>query len=109
MLFLNDAYTFLGGYTTSVRFMQISTDTQRVQGSKQCQRSDIQFTLVDYLDTTEEELDQCQHTPGPSCRCTVCMKLKLLEDRFILKSGSFYSQGLNTRDEVKSKTRVQWK
>ena len=60
------------------------------------QKPTLQFTLVDYLDTTEEKLDQCQHTPGPSCRCSVCMKFKLLEDRFILKSGSFYSQGLNT-------------
>ena len=68
----------------------------------------LKFTLVDYLDTTEEELKEKQHVPGPSCRCSVCMKLKLLEDKFILKSGSFYSQGLNTRDEVKNRSRVQW-
>ena len=73
------------------------------------QKTTLQFTLVDYLDTSEDELRKHQHTPGPSCRCAVCMKLKLLEDKFILKSGSFYSQGLNTRDEVKTRTRIQWK
>ena len=71
-------------------------------------KSTLQFTLVDYLDTTEEELKEKQHVPGPSCRCSVCMKLKLLEDKFILKSRSFYSKGLNTRDEVKNRSRVQW-
>ena len=66
------------------------------------------FTLVDHLDTTEDELQQAGHIRGPQCLCSVCQKLKELEDNFILKSGTFYSHGLNTRDQVAGKARCQW-
>ena len=73
------------------------------------QKTTLKFTLVDYLDTTEEELEEEGHTPGASCKCRVCLKLKLLEDKFILKSGTFYQNGLNSRNELVNKTRSNWK
>jgi hypothetical protein len=72
-------------------------------------KSTLDFTLLDYFDTTEESLRHSEHLPGPKCRCSECDKLKLLEDKWILKLGTFYDHGLNSRDEVKSKSRYNWK
>ena len=37
------------------------------------------------------------------------MKLKNVEDNWILKMGTFYGTwGLNDRDEIQSKTRFTW-
>ena len=70
----------------------------------------LTFTLLDYYDTTDERLDSVGHLPGPQCRCQECDKLKSLEDRWILKVGSFYGKsGLNERDEIVNKTRCNWK
>ena len=72
-------------------------------------KSTLDFTLIDYFDTTEEKLLHAKHVTGPKCRCTECGKLKDLEDRWILKVGSFYgNSGLNNRNEIKRKTRAQW-
>ena len=49
---------------------------------------------MDFLDTSNEELEKEGHTSGAQCKCQVCLKLKLLEDKFILKSGTFYKNGL---------------
>ena len=68
------------------------------------------FNLIDFYDTTQENIIKAGHVPGPKCRCQECNNLKDLEDRWILKMGSFYGiSGLNSRDEVKSKTRCTWK
>ena len=68
------------------------------------------FNLIDFFDTTEGKLLEAGHVPGPKCRCSECNKLKDLEDRWILKMGSFYGiSGLNSRDEIKNKTRCTWK
>ena len=73
------------------------------------EKETLNFTLIDYLDTTTEKLQNANHVPGPKCRCLECQKLKTLEDRWILKLGSFYgSTGLNNRDEIKRKTRYEW-
>ena len=72
------------------------------------EKDTLSFYLVDHLDTTEEELQLAGHSRGPQCLCSVCQQLKQLEDNFILKSGTFYTHGLNTRDQVKSKARCQW-
>ena len=72
------------------------------------EKDTLTFTLVDHLDTSEEELQLAEHVRGPSCRCNICAKLKSLEDKFILQSGSFYNHGLNTRDELKNRARCQW-
>ena len=72
------------------------------------EKENLTFTLVDHLDTTEEELQLAGHIRGPQCRCDICQKLKSLEDKFILRSGTFYTNGLNTRDEVKNQVRCHW-
>ena len=65
----------------------------------------LDFTLIDYYDTTQEKLQRANHVPGPYCQCKECNHLKDLEDRWILKMGSFYgSSGLNSRDDAKGKT-----
>ena len=68
----------------------------------------LEFTLVDFLDTTEEELHTAGHVSGPKCTCSVCDSLKRLEDKFILRTGSFYSNGLNSRNEITRKARCSW-
>ena len=72
------------------------------------EKDTLTFTLVDHLDTTEEELQLAGHIRGPQCRCDICQKLKSLEGKFILRSGTFYTNGLNTRDEVKNQVRCHW-
>ena len=57
------------------------------------------------MDTTVEKLAAAGHTGGAYCSCSECRKLKILEDKFMLKIGSLYSQGLNSRDEIQRKTR----
>ena len=69
-------------------------------------KKNLSFSLVDFYDTTNEKLKKAKHLPGPKCRCKECMKLKEIEDKWILKMGSFYgSSGLNIRDEIKKKSR----
>ena len=72
-------------------------------------KSTLDFTLLDHYDTTIERPRHAEHLSGPKCRCSECDKLKLLEDKWILKLGTFYDHGLNSRDEVKSKSRYNWK
>ena len=71
-------------------------------------KTTLDFTLLDYYDTTDEKLRMAKHVPGPSCRCTECGKLKNIEDFWMLKLGTFYD-GFNSRDEVKAKSRFNWK
>ena len=68
----------------------------------------LSFSLVDHLDTTQDELDKAGHEPGAKCKCRICGKLKILEDKFMIRTGSFYNQGLNTRDEIRRKSRCSW-
>ena len=72
------------------------------------EKTTLDFTLLDFLDTSHEKLALANHEPGPKCRCSECEKLKSLEDAWILKLGTFYERGLNTRDEVKTKSRCNW-
>ena len=72
------------------------------------EKSHLDFTLLDFYDTTEENLRKAKHVPGPSCRCIECERLKDVEDLWIMKLGTFYN-GFNTRDEVKSKSRFNFK
>ena len=65
----------------------------------------LNFTLVDHMDTTAEKLSAVGHTGGAYCDCSECRKLKILEDKFMLRLGSLYSYGLNTREEIQRKTR----
>ena len=66
--------------------------------------------MIDFYDTTHEKLTKANHEKGAQCRCTECGILKDIEDKNMLKLGSFYgSLGLNERDEIISKTRANWK
>ena len=68
------------------------------------EKSTLDITLIDYYDTTQENLQKAKHMPGPYCQCKECTNLKHLEDRWILKMGTFYgTSGLNSRDDAKSK------
>ena len=74
------------------------------------QKETLNFTLIDHYDTTEVKLIEAKHERGAKCRCEECGRFKDLEDRHILKLGSFYGDsGLNSRDEIVSKTRGNWK
>ena len=71
-------------------------------------KSTLDFTLLDFYDTSEDKLRQSEHLQGPKCRCAECENLKLLEDKWILKLGTLYDDGFSTRDEIKSKSRYNW-
>ena len=73
------------------------------------EKETLRFTLVDYIDVAQDVLTEVGHVKGPKCRCTECNRLKDLEDKWILKMGTFYGEGaLNSRDEIQSKTRYNW-
>ena len=69
------------------------------------QKQTLNFTLVDHMDTSADKLAAAGHTGG-ACDCSECYKLKVLEDKFIMRIGSLYTRGLNTREEIQRKTRV---
>ena len=70
----------------------------------------LDFTLLDYYDTTWEKLALAKHEPGPKCRCDECGHLKSIEDRWLINLGTLYDDdfGMNSRDELKSKSRCNW-
>ena len=66
----------------------------------------LEYTLLDFYDTSEEKLRQAGHVPGPKCRCKECNSLKDLENKWMMKMGSMYGiSGLNSRDEMKTQVR----
>ena len=68
----------------------------------------LRWTILDFMDTSQEKLQAVGHQAGPKCRCTECQKLKNIEDKWICRMGTFYGQGLNTRDEIKARSRVNF-
>ena len=54
------------------------------------------------------EHEAAEHIQGPQCRCTECGKLKDLEDKWIMRLGTYEDKGLNDRNEIKSKCRGQF-
>ena len=69
----------------------------------------LKWTIVDFMDTSQEKLASAGHQGGPKCRCTECQKLKSVEDKWICRMGTFYgNNGLNTRDEIKTRSRVNF-
>ena len=69
-------------------------------------KSTLDFTLIDFFDTTKEKLRKVKHESGGKCKCSECWLLRDLEIIWILKVGSFYgSSGLNSRNDIKKKTR----
>ena len=70
----------------------------------------LRITLLDFFDTSGEKLEQSGHKPGPQCKCGECLKLLKTENKWILRLGTFHGRsGLNTRDEVKSAFRGNYK
>ena len=67
-----------------------------------------QACLIDYYDTSKTKLIKANHEPGPKCRCSECEHLKSIEDSWIIKLGTFYEHGLNTRNEIKARSRDGW-
>ena len=72
------------------------------------QKTTLKFTLIDFYDTSEEALLRAGHTGGVQCRCKECNNLLGVENKNILKLGTFYEHGLNSRDEIKSLCRCKW-
>ena len=71
--------------------------------------SHLTWTLVDHIDTTEGKLVSAGHQGGAKCRCGECVRLKSTEDKWICRLGAFNGpSGLNTRDEVKARSRVNF-
>ena len=69
----------------------------------------VTITLLDHMDTSQEKLEDAGHTGGVQCRCGECEKLKDLEDKWICRLGSFHApHGINTRDEIKARSRVNF-
>ena len=73
-------------------------------------KKQLRITLIDSILTSTQALTAAGHEPGPQCRCSECMRLKTVEDDWICKLGTFNGKHLNSRNEVKSKSRVnaQW-
>ena len=72
--------------------------------------SHLTWTLIDFLDTSVDRLANAGHVGGPKCRCSECMGLKKLEDKWICRLGTFYGvHGLNTRAEIKSRSRINFR
>ena len=71
-------------------------------------KTTLDVTLKDFYDTTQQKLMLANHESGPKCRCSECGKLKSLEDAWIINLGTLYDHGLNSRDEVKEKSRYNW-
>ena len=70
------------------------------------QKSHIKITLLEHMAITHEDLIKHKHRDSPGCRCNLCGKLKHLEDKWICRMGTMHKpHGLNTRDEIISKSR----
>ena len=72
-------------------------------------KTNLRLTLLDSVDTSVEKLNTAGHQKGAKCRCSECERLKAAEDKWICRLGTFYGEaGLNTRDEIKTKFRVNF-
>ena len=70
------------------------------------EKATLNYTLVDFYDTTAQKIREAGHVPGPKCRCKECNLLKDLENKWIMKMGTLYgTSGLNERNEMKSNIR----
>ena len=61
----------------------------------------LRMTLIDSMLTSHVKLQTAGHQPGPQCRCSECGKLKELEDKWIMRMGTYEGKGLNDRNEIK--------
>ena len=71
-------------------------------------KSTIRVSLVDFMDTTIVKLGEAGHRKG-NCRCSECDRLRQLENKWILRLGTFYGEsGLNERNILDSAVRVHF-
>ena len=70
----------------------------------------LTWTLIDHIDTSDKQLEDAEHIGGVGCRCSECLRLKDTEDKWICRLGTFCQpNGLNSRDEIKTRSRVNFK
>ena len=69
-------------------------------------KKNLELTLLEGMDVTKEEMVAADHKPGPGCICSLCQRLKGLEDYWILQVGSYFWPNMNIRDEIKQKSRT---
>ena len=68
----------------------------------------IRISLIDFMDTTAGKLIDSGHRKG-NCKCSECDKLRKLENKWILRLGTFYGEsGLNARNILDSAVRVHY-
>ena len=68
----------------------------------------IRISLLDFMDTTSEKLLMASHKKG-NCKCLECDKLRRLENKWILRLGTFHGEsGLNGRNIINAGVRVQY-
>ena len=71
-------------------------------------KNNIRISLIDFMDTTLEKLLQSGHIKG-NCKCIECDKLRRLENKWILRLGTFNGEnGLNSRNIINTGVRVQF-
>ena len=71
-------------------------------------KSTIRISLIDFMDTTTGKLRSAGHKKG-NCKCAECDKLRKLENKWILRLGTFYGDsGLNARNILDTAVRVQF-
>ena len=72
------------------------------------EKENLKVILLDFMDVTMEQVTEENHG-GVGCVCTLCEKLKSLEDTWIMRLGTFFHPGgLNKRDEIKRKVRATY-
>ena len=72
------------------------------------EKENMKVILLDFMDVTMEQVTEENHG-GVGCVCTLCEKLKSLEDTWIMRLGTFFHPGgLNKRDEIKRKVRATY-
>ena len=71
------------------------------------EKRNIRISLIDFMDTTVEKLQIAKHKKG-KCKCSECDKLRKIENKWILRLGTFNGEsGLNDRNIISSGGIVQ--
>ena len=47
------------------------------------------MSLIDFMITSHVKLQAVEYIQGPQCRCTECGKLMDLEDKWIMRLGTY--------------------
>ena len=72
------------------------------------EKKNIRISLIDFMDTTSEKLQRAGHKKG-NCKCCECEKLRRLENKWIMRLGTFHGDtGLNRRNILNTGVRVQY-